>query len=253
MACVFGGNPDPGLDCSAFAESVRCVDLLLESLGVDGEAVDVAEGHPAGGEDAVELDDPPHQVRRRLLPEGVLPAAEELVEKRGERVGQAVAVQVGREGIPLPAPAEREFDVVVPAAGVREDLADVVAEVALDLEDKRRRPLAGVVGLPGEQLLGEGPHAAAGLPGADGSEDGDAGVEAPLRDGQPFRLRDLLGLDRVMQFAYHEGGCIVLRGGRPGRQDAPAAALRVRPRLQPETARSREEQDGGEGKEAGDG
>ena len=58
-------------------------------------------------------------------------------------------------------------------------LSDLVAEVAFDFEHQAADPALWIVRLEGEDLLGEGIHAAAGLAGADGAEDGDAGEEPP--------------------------------------------------------------------------
>ena len=59
----------------------------------------------------------------------------------------------------MPAAAASEFGVVVSPAGVFEDGADVVAEVALDFEDEGGGPLPRARGLPREELLGEGAQA----------------------------------------------------------------------------------------------
>ena len=248
---VFGGDPDPGVGCRSAAELARGVDLPFEGVGVDGEPVDISEGDPGIGEDAVEFDDPPHEVGGRLLPEGLLASSEELVQQRGEGVGEAVAVHVGVEGVPLPASAQGDLDVVVLAAVVGEELPDVVAEVALDLEDESRGSLSRVVRLPGEELLCEGAHASAGLSGADGSEDGDAGVEAALGYGEPPRPAGLRGLDGMMEFAQDEGRRLVLGGGRPVGEDAASSARRLLSRAEPDPDRAGEQEDSSEGDDAG--
>ena len=106
--------------------------------------VEVAEGHPLVGQSAVPFDQPADEVGVRLLPEGLLVLAEELVEQGGDGVGERVAVHFGRQGVPLPAAPESEFRVVVSPAGVFEDGADVVAEVTLDFEYESGGPLLRV-------------------------------------------------------------------------------------------------------------
>ena len=146
---VAGRDEDGGAGRRA-GERVRLLDLLVDAVGVDGAVVEVAEGHPLVGERAVEFDQPADEVGVRLLPEGLLALAEELVEQRRDGVGERVAVQGGGKGVPLPAAAEGEFGVVVAPAGVFEHGADVVAEVALDFEHEGGGPLLRVRGLPRE-------------------------------------------------------------------------------------------------------
>ena len=59
-----------------------------------------------------------------------------------------------------------------------EDLLHLPAEVTFDFEDQTANPPILIVGSIGENLLGEGVHAAAVLPRANGSENGDAGEQS---------------------------------------------------------------------------
>ena len=95
-----------------------------------------------------------------------------------------------------------------------------MAEVALDFEDEAGRAACGVVGLPGEELVGERAHAGRRLAGADGPEDGDAGEEAAFGQGQPFRPGGLPSLDGMVELSHHERGGGVPRARGPGREDA---------------------------------
>ncbi len=107
-----------------------------------------------------------------------------------------------------------------------------MTEVALDLEHERARPAAGIVGLPGEELLGERVHAGGGLAGADGSDDEHAGVEPLLGDDEPGRPLALLRHGRVMELADHERGRAV--GGRRRPRGEPAPAPGPHERLEPD-------------------
>jgi len=99
----------------------------------------------------------------------------------------------GRQGVPLPAAPEPEFDVIVPPAGVLEVRPDVVAEVALDFEDESGGSPPRVRGLPREELPGEGEHAGGGLSGTNGTEDGDPGIQTPLGEREPGGAGDFRG------------------------------------------------------------
>ena len=228
-------------------ERVGLFDLLADAFGVDGAVVEVAEGHPLVGERTVEFDEPADEVGVRLLPEGFLALAEELVEEGGDGVGKRVAVHGGRQGVPLPAAAEGEFGVVVLPAGVFEVRPDVVAEVSLDFEDESGGPLLRVRGLPREQLLGEGAHAGGGLAGPDGAEDGDPGIQAPLGEREPGGPPDLARLGGMVDFPDHERGRIVVRRRGPARQ-GPAAKATVPPAgAEPEAVGAGENHDSDEG------
>ena len=109
-----------------------------------------------------------------------------------------------------------------------------MAEVPLDFQHQGRRPQARFVGLPAEQLLGERMHAGRGLPGPDGPEYGDAGVQAPLRDGEPGGVGDLPDGDRMMEFPDHDSGAGIVGLQGPIRKhpqggEAPGSGLEKHP------------------------
>ena len=225
-------------------------DLPREQLRVHGAAVDVPERDPAPRQEPVQLHDPAHEVRVRLLPERFSTLAEELVDERRDAVGQRVGIEQRIvERVPLPGAVEPDFEVVVPAAGVLEDAADLVAEIPLDLEHQRARPAARIVGPPGEQLLGEGVHAGGGLAGADGTHDEDAGVEPLLGDDEPGGPLALARHGRMMQFADDERGRLVAGRGGPGGQlpasAAPGTRLEPDPRDREADAAGEQQRDGG--------
>ena len=184
------------------------LNAFLQKLGVDGTVIHVAEGDPMTGQRPVKLDDPADEVGAGLLPEGLLAGPEELVEQRGDAVGQRVGIHVRREGVPLPAAAEPDLQVVAPASRLVEDLPDLVAEVAFDFKHQAGRAFRLVVRLPAEQLPGEGMHAGRRLAGADRAEDGEPGVEPPLVEGEPLGPVNLSRLCGVMQFPNDEAGLV---------------------------------------------
>ena len=201
-------------------------DLLSEQFGIDRALVDIPEGHPAVGKDPVQLDNPLHQIRVGLLPERVFPLAEQLIQKRGNRIGQGVGIEPVRgQGVPLIFAAQAQLHVIVFPARLFQNLPDVVAEIPLHFEDERGRPALRICGLPAEQLPGKGVHARRGLPGPDGSEDGDSGIQSLLRDDEPLWVGNLPRLDRMMCLADDDGRFLVRLRNRPRGKAAAAARL----------------------------
>ena len=77
-------------------------------------------------------------------------------------------------------------------------------------------------------------HAGRGLPGPDGPEYGHAGVQAPLRDGEPGGVGDLPDGDRMMEFSDHDSGAGIAGLQGPIRKypqggEAPGAGLEKYP------------------------
>ena len=165
-----------------------------------------------------------------LLPERLAALAEELVDEGGDAVGEGVGVEQRIvERVPLPRAAQPDFEVVVPAPGVREDFPHLMAEVALDFEHERASAAAGIVGLPGEKLLGERMHAGGGLARPDRPDDEHAGVESLLRDDEPGGPLALGGGRGVVQFADHDRRRVVAGRRGPRGELAPGAAPCERP------------------------
>ena len=93
-----------------------------------------------------------------------------------------------------------------------------MAEIALDFQHQASRPALGIVGLPGQDLLGEWAHASRGLAGPHGTENCHSGVEASLRDNEPRRVTRFDGFDRVMNLPNNDRrpGVFVRRKGPQG-------------------------------------
>src|SRR5437867_2315450 len=148
-------------------------------------SVGVTSGAPS--QHLVEQDDELDEVRVGLLPEGLLATPVEVIEERGDPVGESVGVEVVVQRIVAVLGLEAHLEVVGPAPVPAEDLAHPVAEVALDLQDKAPDAPLRVAVPEGQDLLGEGIHARGGLAAPDRPEDGDAREEASLGNRKPVR------------------------------------------------------------------
>ncbi len=202
---------DPGLN------------LLGEQRLVDGAVVHVAQRHPSAGQHAVELDDPAAEVGIGLLPERFFTLAEELIQEGRDRVRERVRIEpCGTQGIPRQPAVKTQLDVVVGAAQLGEHSADVVANISLHFEDQRGGAPLGIVRLPAQELAGERVHTRRRFAGPDRAENRHAGIEATLRDRQPFGGRALDGSDRVMNLADDDRRPVGRRRKRPRRKAGPA-------------------------------
>ena len=188
---------------------LRLLDLVGEQRLVDGAAVHVSQRHPPAGQHAVELDDPADEVRVGLLPKGFFALAEELIQEGRDRVRERVRIEPGgTQGIPRQPAVKTQLYVVVGAAQLDQHPADVVAIIALHFKDERRHAAVGIVGLPTQELAGEGVHTGRCLAGPDRAENRHAGIVSTLRDREPVRGRALNGFDRVMHLADDDGRAV---------------------------------------------
>ena len=69
------------------------VDQHLDPCRFHRAAVEVLQRHPPAGPHPVQLDHPPHHIGVRLLPEGLVALAKQLVDQAGDGVRQRVAVR----------------------------------------------------------------------------------------------------------------------------------------------------------------
>ena len=99
--------------------------------------------------------------------------------------------------------------------------ADVVAKIALHFKDQRRRAPLGIRRLPAQELARDRVHTRRRLAGPDRAENRHAGIEATLRDRQPFGSRALDGSDRVMDLADDDRRPVRRRRKRPRRKAGP--------------------------------
>ncbi len=153
----------------------------------------------------MEEDQELHGVGGGHRPERVLPFAVDVGDQGCDRVGEGVLVEVFvGEGVVAVVGVEGNLEVVLPTAHGPQHLADLLAEVAFDLEHQAPKAPFGVVGRVAEELKGDGPDEGRSLAGADGAEARHSGVEALLGEGDPGRVWDPLPLGRVMALAQDD-------------------------------------------------
>ena len=93
-------------------------------------------------------------------------------------------------------------------------------KMALHFKDRGGAPL-GIVRLPVEELARKRVHTRRRFAGPDRADNRHAGIEAPLRDRQPFGSRALDGSDRVMDLADDDGRPVRRRRKGPRRKAGP--------------------------------
>ena len=134
-------------------------DPVFEERWRDRALVDIEEGDVVVG-DLVKKDDELHEVGVGLLPEGLLATAKEVVQERGDVVGEGVGVQVVVKRVVAVLGIETDFDVILGALVTREDVSYLVAKVALHFKDQPADALLFVGGFVSQNLLREREHAA---------------------------------------------------------------------------------------------
>src|ERR1700733_10386321 len=85
---------------------------LFEKGWRDCALVDIEEGHIVVGH-LMKKDDEFDKVGVRLLPEGFLPASEEIVQKRRDVIGKGVGVEIIVKRVIAVVRIEADFDVIV--------------------------------------------------------------------------------------------------------------------------------------------
>ena len=86
-------------------------------------------------------DDELHQIRVGLLPKGFLATPEEVIQERGDVVGESVCVQVALKGVVAILGIEADFDVVFSPAVACENFLYSVAEVPFYFKDEAANSL----------------------------------------------------------------------------------------------------------------
>ena len=118
-----------------FGKAAFCfADSLLDSAVVDRALVDIEEGYVVEG-DLVKEDDELHQICVSLLPERLLPAAKEIIQKRCDVIGQGIGVEVVMQRVVSVRRIEADFDIVLCPAVSLQYLPDPMAEVSFDLKN----------------------------------------------------------------------------------------------------------------------
>ena len=128
-------------------------DLGLNLAVLEDVAIHLGEGRVAVRE-APQQDDELEQIRVRLLPERLLRLAEQVVDQRRDGVGNGVRIEIVVERVVADVATEADLGVVRGTSGTREHPVHLLAEVALDFEDKAANLALGIAGLPAEELVG---------------------------------------------------------------------------------------------------
>ncbi len=200
-----------------FESDAAFFDPFDEQVRVDRALVDVKQ-RDVVVEHLVEKDDELDEIRVCLLPEGFLAAPVEVIEERGDPVGESVGFEVVVQRIVAIGRVEAHLDEVRFASVPRQDLPHLVAEVAFHFEHEAADALPAVVVPVGEDLLRKRVHAAARLAATDGPEDPDSRVETPLRNREPVWLCCLDRLLRMVHLADNNRQLLAARRLRVARQ-----------------------------------
>ena len=104
-------------------------DPFFEQRRRDRALIDIEEGDVVVG-DLMKKDDELDEVRVRLLPEGFLAAAEEIVQERGDVVSEGVGVEVIVKRVVAVFGIEADFNVIFGPPVSVEDVFCLPAEVA---------------------------------------------------------------------------------------------------------------------------
>src|SRR6266702_886584 len=157
----------------------------LQGVGTDDSAEDINE-RDVSITDAMQQNHVPDKVRVRLLPEGFLSPSPDRGDDGGnvERLGVRVKIIVQR--VIAYVAVERNLDVILSTTALAKDCAQLPAKIALDFENNAGELALRIVGSIREEL----PHCrkdkCLSFAGTDGPDNGDPGVEATLRQGQPM-------------------------------------------------------------------
>src|SRR6202035_601807 len=89
------------------------------------------------------------------------------------------------EGVVGPFGIQTDFNVIVFAASLDENLPHLVAKVAFDFKNEPTGLRMGICCPIAQQLVCERIHTATGFAAADSADDDGAGKQAALRDGEP--------------------------------------------------------------------
>jgi len=133
--------------------------ILFEERRRDGALVDIEERHVVV-RDLMKKDDEFDEIGIRLLPEGFLATAKEIVQERGDVVGKGVSVQVIVERVVAVFGIETNFDVILGSPVTGKNVFYLAAKVSFYFKDQPANALVFVFGFVGQNLLGERKHAA---------------------------------------------------------------------------------------------
>src|SRR5229473_59392 len=138
------------------------LNTFFEERRRNGALVDIEERDVVVG-DLVKKDDELDEVGVRLLPEGFLATAKEIVQERGNVVRKGVSVKVIVKRVVAVFGIEADFDVILGPLVTGKDVFYLPAKIAFHFEYQPADALLFVGGFVGKNLLGERKHAAGGF------------------------------------------------------------------------------------------
>src|ERR1700693_2485080 len=152
------------------------LDLPLKHFRRDGRLIDIKEGD-VSKTNLMQDDDELDEVRVGLLPEWFL------IRMRFRR---PVRSRPGRyEGVVGPFGIQTDFNVVMFAASLLQNLPDLVAEVTFDFKNEPAGLRFRICRSIAQQLVREWIHAASGLAAANSADDDGVGKQPALRNSEP--------------------------------------------------------------------
>src|SRR6202795_633372 len=200
-------------------------DPFFEERRRDRALVDIEEGDVVVG-DLMKEDDELDEVGVRLLPEGFLATAKEIVQKRSDVVREGIGVQVVVKRVVAVFGIEADFDVILGAPVTVEDVFCLAAKIAFHLKDQPADTLVFVGGFVGQNLLRERQHAAGSFATPNSAQDGDSREQTTLGNGEPRGSLGGYGLARVVYLADDKKELVSLTGigilGKATRRDGAA-------------------------------
>ncbi len=119
------------------------MDRLFEFVGRNGALIDIEESHVIVG-DLVKQNDELHEVGVRLLPEGLLALAKQVVQERRDAVGQLIGVEVVVQWVVTVFGIETDFDVVLGPAMSCQNFLHLMAEITFHFENESADLFLGV-------------------------------------------------------------------------------------------------------------
>src|SRR5580658_6064750 len=110
-------------------------DSLFEKRRRDRALVDIEERNVVVG-GLMKKDDELDEVGVGLLPEGLLATSKEIIEERGDVVGERVGVEIVVKRVVAVLGIKTDFDVILDALVTREDVLYLAAKISLYLKDQ---------------------------------------------------------------------------------------------------------------------
>src|SRR5258706_7657887 len=202
-ACEVGGTLAIDLRCDGHVvvsenDVLGLRDPFFEQRRRDGALVEIEEGYVVVG-GLMKKNDELDEVGVCLLPEGLLPTSEEVVQERGDVVREGVGCRVVVERVVAVLGIETDFDVILGPLVTRKDVFHLAAKIAFDFQNQPTNALRFVGGFVGQNLLRERKHTAGCFATANSAQDGNSGEQTALGNREP---RGSLGRHRFARVVH---------------------------------------------------